>query len=313
LNGLFHLVVFASGLILLIKGADLVTDHAAAVARRSGISQLIIGITLVAASTSLPELAVSLFSAITNTAQIATGTIIGSNIANIGMVLGISALTVPLFSSREFLREVYGMLAFTSVLSFLLLWGLVWYEGIVLLSGFFLYNFYLFRSRPKKTIRSVITSRLRRRFTKSRPGVHLLFVASGSVLVILGANMLVTSTINIAEWLGVPELVIALIVIAIGTSLPEFVTSFVAALKKMRAISIGNIVGSNIFNTAILGMASLFRTVPATPSVVFVDIPAMILLSVMLFIFMRTGWKISRLEGAIMLMVYLIFIYLQFL
>jgi len=134
----------------------------------------------------------------------------------------------------------------------------------------------------------------------------------GGAVVVIGAQLMVMSTVNLAGLLGVPEMLIAIIIIAVGTSLPELVTSVTAALKRMRGISLGNIIGSNIFNIAVLAIASLASTVPATPHVLLIDIPVMLIVSALLLVFMRTRWKLTRAEGLALLIVYIIFVALQF-
>ena len=136
---------------------------------------------------------------------------------------------------------------------------------------------------------------------------------AGGLTVVAGAHLLVHSTVQIARWLDIPEILIAIIVIAIGTSLPELATSVTAAVKHMRGISLGNIIGSNIFNIAILGIASLFNAAPANSHVVSLDLPVMLAVTVLLLLFMRTGWKLSRKEGLILLAVYCLFVAMQFL
>ncbi len=307
-----YLVLFALGFVLLVKGADMVTDHSASIARRFGISQLVIGITLVAFSTSLPELAVSLTSVLFKVSDIAVGTIVGSNIANIGLIIGLSALAAPLFVRKDFLREGCITMTFSLALTLLLLSGMVWYTGLFLILGLFAYMWYLLRKKPVKRGFRHKHEDFLDRITQRKNIIHLTFTLIGAGMVILGAYVLVRSTINIAQWLGVPEFVISLIAVAVGTSLPELVTSFVAALKKMRGISVGNIIGSNIFNISILGMASLFAPISAVSGIVLTDLAIMLFVTALLLVFMRTGWKISRKEGTILLLVYAFFLYIQF-
>ena len=141
---------------------------------------------------------------------------------------------------------------------------------------------------------------------------YVMFVLAGGLVVVAGAQLMVMSTVNIAQWLGVPEILIAIIIIAIGTSLPELATSVTAAMKHMRGISLGNIIGTNIFNIAILGIASLASTVPVTNHVIFIDLPMMLLVTILLLVLMRTRWKLSRLEGVFLLGFYLLFVAMQF-
>jgi len=303
-----NILIFVVSLAFLIKGADIITNYASRLAKIWGISQLVIGITIVAFATSLPELAVSLISVLGATGGIAVGTIIGSNIANIGLVIGVSALATPLLISRKFIKEGIVMLFFSIVTAALLLDGMFWYEGSVLIIMLFGYMYYLIKStrteRHKKTFK----------LKSERKDVmkYIIFCLVGALFIAIGAEVLVYSTINIATWLGISEVVIALVAIAIGTSLPEFATSVVAALKKMRGISVGNIIGSNIFNVSILGMVSLFGPIPAETIISNINIPIMLVLAFLLLIFMRKDMKIDRTEAIVLFGIYIVFLYLQF-
>ncbi len=305
-----NILIFVVSLGILIKGADMITNYASRLAKIWGVSELVIGITIVAISTSLPELAVSLISVIGSIGGIAVGTIIGSNIANIGLIVGISALASPLLVTRKFIREGIVMLFFCIVTAALLLDGMFWYEGTILILMLFGYLYYLVKS---------LDPMHRRRMTKAQEEKRhrdvikcLLFCAAGAVFIAIGAEVLVYSTTNIATWLGISEVVIALIAIAIGTSLPEFATSVVAALKKMRGISVGNIIGSNIFNVSILGLVSLFGPVPTSAPMNAINIPIMLSLGLLLILFMRKGMKIDRTEAVVLFGIYLVFLVLQF-
>ncbi len=306
-----NILIFIVSLGILIKGADIITNYASRLAKLWGISELVIGITIVAISTSLPELAVSLISVLGSLGGIAVGTIIGSNIANIGLIVGISALASPLLVTRKFIREGIVMLFFSIVTAALLLDGMFWYEGIILIIMLFGYLYYLVKSATsgashKRTSRAAEEK-------KHRAVIKcLLFCALGAAFIAIGAEVLVYSTINIATWLGISEVVIALVAIAIGTSLPEFATSVVAALKKMRGISVGNIIGSNIFNVSILGLVALFGPIPTEAIINNINIPIMLVLSFLLILFMRKGMKIDRTEAIVLFGIYVVFLILQF-
>ncbi len=302
-------LAFAVGIALLIKGADLVTDHASKLATKIGISQLVIGMTIVAFSTSLPEFAVSMLSAIFSTSDIATGTIIGSNIANIGLILGLSALASPLLIDKSYIHETRATLFFTLLVSLFLFTGLFWLTGLVIISLSILYMKWLVRR--KQNLLTKAESLLASKFTHTKPFRHLVFITIGAAAIVIGANIVLTSSINIAHFLNVSTLIIAMIAIALGTSLPELATSLVAAIKKMRGISVGNVIGSNIFNISILASASLIRPIPVTPHVLFIDIPVMIAITLLLLFFMKRKLKITRPEGAALLAIYILFLFLQ--
>ncbi len=302
-----YILLFIFGLFLLLKGADIITNYASRIARALGVSELVIGITLVAIATSLPELAVCITSAFSGVASISTGTIIGSNITNIGLVLGLAALTTPFITKREYLRQGYFMFGFSILGAFLILGGMFWFEGVVLIALALIYMVWLVRSR-----KSEIGASGKKQIRKWCEIKYLLFCLIGGIGVIIGANIIVTSTVEIAKWFGVSELFISLIIIAVGTSLPELATSVVAARKRMRGISLGNIIGSNIFNLMILGISSLVVVAPVTTSMILVNIPIMLIITGALLIFMRTEWKKTPMEAIILIIIYIIFVALQF-
>lgn len=300
-----NILIFVVSLAFLIKGADVVTEYASRLAKHWGISELIIGITIVAVSTSLPELAVSLISVMTGTGNIATGTIIGSNITNIALILGVSAIACPLLVKRRYIKEGVVTLFFSIVAAALLLDGMFWYEGTILIMMLFGYMYYLIKS-----VGGEMSSHKKK--GDGNAAKYLFYCSLGAISIVIGADVLIFSTINIAHWLGISEVVIALIAVALGTSLPEFAASLVAAMKKMRGISVGNIIGSNIFNVSILGLVSLFGPIPPNAMINAIDIPMMLLLSLLLILFMKRDMRIDRGEAAVFLAIYALFIYIHF-
>jgi cation:H+ antiporter len=311
-----HIILFVIGLVLVAKGADWVTDYAAKLARKVGISELIIGIVLVAIATTLPELTVSVLSAITANVDIATGTIIGSNITNIALILGVAALISPLATSMDFVHKDYFMLLLTCLLALLMIGGLVWFEGLILIAGMLLFMVYLVKVRkPKRpNIITHLSDFIHKTYGKKRGATKLVvFCLIGGVFVVFGARLLIISTIGIAGLLGIPEILIAMIVIAFGTSVPELATVMTAAWKGLKGIAIGNIIGANVFNISTLGIVSLIHTVPVSQKLIMVNIPMMLVLALLLLVFIRTGWRFSRKEGFVLLVLYGAFIALQFL
>jgi len=307
-NELLNVLVFIAGLFMIIKGADWVTDYASRLAKKLGVSELVIGLTVVAAATSLPEMGVSIISVFSGVVSIATGTIIGSNISNIALILGLSALAYPLATGRSFLKEGLATIGFSLILASSLVGGMAWYDGAVILVLFIGYIVYIVknsREEAKDTAKAKISA-------SGSKWKFLGYSLFGGTVVVVGAHLMVTSTVVLAGFLGIPEMLIAIIVIAIGTSLPELVTSVTAALKHMRGISLGNILGSNIFNIAVLAIASLVNTVPVTSHLLFIDIPIMLFVSALLLVFMKTQWKLSRKEGVILIIIYMFFVMVQF-
>lgn len=301
-------LVFIAGLILIIKGADWVTDYGSKLAKKLGVSELVIGLTIVAMATSLPELAVSVVSALSGIATIATGTIIGSNISNIVLILGASALFYPLSTGQSFIKQGLATLGFSLIVAALLVDNMQWYDGAVILVLFAGYLAFVIKNRREEAS-EITKEKIRSRGNKWRFLAYTLF---GGLVVVLGAQLMVTSTVNLARFLGIPEMLIAIIIIAFGTSLPELVTSVTAAMKHMRGISLGNILGTNIFNIAVLAISSLVAIVPVTSHILTIDLPIMLFVTALLIVFMRTKWKLSRSEGAVMVTIYILFIALQF-
>lgn len=308
--------MFIVGLALIIKGADWVTHYAAKLARKVGISELVIGIILVAVATTLPEFIVSILSAIAGNVDIATGTIIGSNIVNIGLVLGIAALLSPLATNINFVHKDYFMLLLTCLLALLMIGGLVWFEGLILVACMLLFMVHLVKVRKpeRPNIITHLLDFIHGRYAKKKGVVKLVvFCLIGGIFVVFGARLLIISTIGIAELVGIPEMLIAMLMIAFGTSVPELATVVTAAHKGLRGIAIGNIIGANIFNISTIGIVSIIHIVPVTQKLITLNIPMMLILSLLLLIFIRTGWRFSRKEGFVLLVLYGVFIALQFL
>lgn len=311
-----YFLIFAAGLILLIKGADIVVKYASQTARLLGVSNFMIGLTLVAFSTTLPELSVSLMSAFSGVVDIAVGTTLGSIIANPALILALAAVFVPLTTNRDILKLNYILLISLLILSLLLIDGLVWYEGLVLIILFSIYMGSMIKNGKE---RSEKKKKTKPEQNKGRITKYIVFTIFGGGLVVVGARFLIDSTVNISTVLGVPEIIIAIIAIAIGTSLPELAVAMTAAFKKIVGISIGDILGANMFNIMVLGATSLVSTIPVTAKILAIVIPIMLLVNVLLLLFMSTKirfiskkWQLSRVEGLILLAIYAIFIWLQF-
>ena len=311
---ILEIILFILGAGILLGGADILVKGSAKLARSFGISPLIIGLTLVAFGTSFPELSVSLLAALQGNSDISIGNIVGSNIANIGLILGIASLLIPLRIewSTVFIESPF--MIFSAFLLFIfsfftLTSGISRAEGLILLVFFvifILYMFYMAKREKKET-------KLYRQYEKAysdgknfwKPTIMVLF---GLLGVIGGAKFMVDSAINIATTLGVSQAVIALSIIAIGTSLPELVTSIVAAYKNEPAIAIGNIVGSNIFNILLVGgLSATISPLDTTTTMIF-NMAVMIFFSIIFLIFAFTKREISRAEGAVLLLIYILYI-----
>lgn len=314
----YYLLLFAVGMALLIKGADIVVKYASKAARLLGVSNFMIGVTLVAFSTTLPELTVSLMSAFSGVVDIATGTTLGSIIANPALILALAAIFVPLATDKEIIRLNYTLLVYLLILSLLLIDGLVWYEGLILIV---LFAFYMGNTIMRGGRKETETDKKKTKphYIRGKIGKYVLFTIFGGGIVVAGAKLLIDSTVNLSIILGVPEIIIAIIAVAIGTSLPELAVAMTAAFKKIVGISIGDILGANMFNILVLALASLVSTVPVTTKTLTVVIPTALLVNALLLVFMCTKWfgspkwQLSRIEGAILIVIYAIFVWLQFL
>jgi cation:H+ antiporter len=314
---LYYFLLFAVGVALLIKGADIVVKYASQAARLLGVSNFMIGLTLVAFSTTLPELSVSLMSAFSGVVDIAVGTTLGSIIANPALILALAAVFVPLATNRSIIRLNYILLIYLLILSLLLIDGLVWYEGLILLILFAFYMRNLIRG-GRRTGLETNEKKTKTQYNQGRVARYIVFTIIGGGLVVAGARLLIDSTISISTIWGVPEILIAIIAVAIGTSLPELAVAVTAAFKKMVGISIGDILGANMFNVMVLGATSLVSTIPVTTKIFTIVIPIILLVNVLLLLFMSTKWfgskkwQLSRAEGVILLIIYVLFVYLQF-
>ena len=289
------IVLLCAGFILLIKGADWFVGGASSLAKKMGIPPLVVGLTIVAFGTSAPEAAVSITAAIRGTADIAIGNVVGSNIANIALIIGITALIMPLAVQESTIKkEIPFTIASTVLLLGLVIKGrLGFWDGIALLGFFLIFLFYLWGVAKKGKLEQ-----------EEIPDIDsipksLFWMIVGLAGIVLGSDWVIKGSTEIAKWFGMSERFIGLTIVSFGTSLPELVTSVTAALKKEDDIAVGNIVGSNIFNLLfVLGLTSLVTTVPF--QMIFIkDIIISIVLLVVLIFFSSTGRKISRIEGGI--------------
>lgn len=297
-------LAFTAGLVLLIVGADLLVRGASRMALSFGISPLVVGLTVVALGTSAPEFAVSIRGALAGQADISLGNIVGSNILNILLILGISALIVPLVVDRQIVRQEIPIMIGAALLLFgLSLDGQISTpEGVVLFGGLIAYLVMLYvqsRRRPSEELDLELpaASAWDRHWS-----VQLGLILAGLGMLVLGAHWLVQAAVVFATWLGVSELVIGLTVVAVGTSLPEIATSIVAALRGQRDIAVGNIVGSNIFN--ILGVGGLTALVaplplPVSSALISFDMQVMLAASIACLPIVFSRHMISRWEGGI--------------
>jgi len=303
-DALIYIIELAAGILFLVKGSDIFIDGAVGVAKKLGVSEHMIGLTLVAFATSLPELAVSSIASFNNAEGIAIGNVIGSNVANICLVLGIAALIMNLKTTKETRRDAIFMTAVTFLLFAVIAFdGVVnRYDAAIFLIIYALFIFYLYRTHKENVEIEV---------EKGSYVKDIVLVILGAAGVMLGAHFLVESGVGIAELLGISDLVIGLTMVALGTSLPELASSVAAALKKKHGIAVGNVVGSNIINILlVLGVAGLINPIRAG-DVMHFTMPFLLLVSVIAAIF--ASRKIGKKEGMFLLALYALFVIILFL
>jgi cation:H+ antiporter len=308
-----YLIATIAGLFLLVWSADRFVTGATGLARHLGVSPLVIGLTIVAFGTSAPEMLVSAMAAWQGNGGIAIGNAIGSNIANIGLVLGVAALIAPMTVQSRTLRHEIPLLIAVTLATLALLWDgeLGRFDGLLLLTGLCVLVLWTLRlaraSAPNDPMVSEFTAEMPGPMSLARTGWLLI---SGLALLLIAARLLVQGAVGVAEGLGVSELVIGLTIVAVGTSLPELATSVVAARKGEHDIIMGNVVGSNLFNLlAVLGVTGAAGPGGFDSAVLTRDFPLMIALTIALFImagdFHRKGpGHVSRAEGTILLAVF---------
>lgn len=298
------------GLGALLLGGRLLVDGASAIASRLNLSAGLIGLTIVALGTSAPELLVSVTAALKGNSDIAMGNVIGSNISNITLVLGITALVYPIFLPRTVIRMDYPFTLATSILFFIVSYnGIISFlEGIIFLFLFVFVNLYFFKKIEKVTheAESMEGSGIK----KISPFMAVLFLLLGILGLYWGAELLVNNSIILAQQFGVSERIIGVTVVAVGTSLPELATSVVAALKKETDIAIGNILGSNMMNVLlIIGVTASIQPIDVSSLFVSNDLPWMLGFTILILPLMITSAKISRWEGGLLLLGYGLYLF----
>lgn len=308
-----QILLLIVGFVILIKGADWLIDGASSTASHFKVSKMLIGLTIVAFGTGAPELAVSISSLINGTTDMLLGNVIGSNILNILLLVGIAALVRPIRIKKDTIsKELPLLLLISTVLIVLFLDTLLMNaeantisraDGIICLLCFAIFIFYIFSMARKNRHSAKEVEK-----PKFKLGISLLLIVIGLVGVVGGAELVVNSASTIARAIGISDRIIALTVIAFGTSLPELITTIKAAKKGETELLVGNIIGSNIFNICIvLGLpVALFGTV--TPdSFEIIDLVMLIGSTMILLLTARSGRKISRLEGLSMLIIFVVY------
>lgn len=293
---LLNIVLIIAGVALVLWGADRMTDGAVAIAQRLNIPPIVIGLTIVAMGTSMPEFCVSLVSALKGTADLAIGNVVGSNIMNVLLIVGVAAMVSPMMISVSTVKKdiPWAVVAAIALAFFCYDNLLSRYEALVLFVFFLAFICYTLWCAKKGKITESEESGKK----KYSPLMAVGLVLLGLACLIFGSNLFVDSATKVAEALGVSEAVIGLTIVAGGTSLPELATSVVAARKGQSEIAIGNVIGSNVFNIfMILGITGLI-TPMNMPGITLIDLSLMVLSIILLWFFTYTKFKVERWEGA---------------
>jgi cation:H+ antiporter len=316
-------LIFVVALLSVIKGADWFTDAAIWFADHYKIPKVIIGATIVSLSTTMPEFIVSTYSSWVNQPEVAFGNAIGSVICNIGLILGVALLIRSYRTNHDlFMHKGMFMAAAATIFAALSLDGLITRnDGIVLIIVLCGYVYYSIQVTRATEIESVIADEIRSEkleikfrsiFKREYQMGYTLKFVLGAMLVIVGGRFMVDSGVSIAEFFGIPQSLIAVTLLAVGTSLPEFVTSITAALKGHLDLSIGNILGANILDlTWVMGISSLIRPIPVETVSINIDIPFMVVLSVLVIAFGRSRRRLEKWEGLLFLSLYLAYLVLR--
>ena len=325
---LLQSILFFVGITGVYFGAEWLVKGSSKLSRDLGIKPIVIGLTVVAFGTSSPELAVSLTAAIKGSNDIAIGNIIGSNIANIGLILGIAAIVLPLEVEKVIMkRELPLMIGISAGLYFMaidrkigFIDGLLLFTGIILFIGYQVYGTLNSKKESRNSTSGNPVSKTDMSESKNEDGQtrrHLLsnivYIVIGLACLLVGSHILVKSAIFVAGSFGISEMVIGMTVVAFGTSVPEMATSVVSALRKEADICVGNVIGSNIFNILmVLGSVALVRPLNVVRETLFFEFPIMLLFSIALIPMIRGNMRVNRLEGIVLVSGYFAFIFLLF-
>ena len=310
---IFDILFIVLGVWCVLKGADWLTEGASAMARRMKMSEMLIGLTIVAAGTSAPELFVSIVSALKGTPDMALGNVIGSNIMNTMLIVGCAALVAPMAISKSTVKKDIPFAVVASILLLLLCLNnsLSRMDGLLLLAGFAAFMFYSLKySEPAAETADVSEmSSESRVFSHLSPLTsHLLKILFGLLGLVIGSNVFVDHASALALSLGISEGVVGLTVVAGGTSLPELATTVVAARKGQSAIAIGNVIGSNVFNILlILGLTAAISPLQIT-GITTIDMAVMLISIFLVWLFSRTRYTVERWEGAVLVVGYLAYL-----
>ncbi|RAK00579.1 calcium/sodium antiporter [Aliidiomarina maris] len=315
---LIYVLSVALGIGLLTLGGEALIKGALGAAERLGISALLAGLVIVGFGTSAPELVVSIDAAINQQPDIAVGNVIGSNIGNLLLILGLCALITPLAAKPEALRRDGLMMLLATLLVVVLAWGsaLNRLDAFILLAALISYLIWAYRTERQGELASAQLHAAEASEVTRKPQRTLyivLFIVAGLACLIIGSQVLLSGAVGIAQHFGVSEALIGLSLVAVGTSLPELSISVLAALRRHADVAIGNILGSNIFNIlGILGISALLQPLPMAARIISFDQWVMLGVTLVALLFLLTGKRLSRLEGAALLAGYIVYMWLSF-
>jgi len=298
------IVFIIIGVSMVLVGADRLTEGASALARRMNVPEIIIGLTIVAAGTSAPELFVSMVSALNGTPDMAVGNVVGSNTMNAMLIVGCAAMVAPMTISRSTVKKDIPFSVMASILLMLIALDsfLGRIDGIILLIGFAIFMTYTLMQAKNGQSESKVENK------PQNPWLSAFYVVAGLAMLVVGSNMFVGSASNVALSLGISEGVVGLTVVAGGTSLPELATSVVAARKGQSAIAIGNVIGSNVFNILlILGLTATISPLQIE-GITTLDMGVMLLSVSLVWLFSFTKYTVERWEGGLLVVGYLVYL-----
>lgn len=312
----FNIPLFLGGLFLLLKGSDWFVEASSFIARHFQVSEIVIGLTLVSIGTSLPELATNIYASFSNEGAIALGNVVGSNITNIALVLGLGTVLKGKLPIPEDLlkRDALIMIGCFFLFFVLCVVGLVGNpnelsrgDGLLLLVIFVIYLIFLFKNNDKMQAQDAVE--LQDNHGNYSMLKAVLFFILGLIMIFIGAKVAVDTVVKTASSLNIPKAIISATVIAFGTSVPELAVTITGIAKKKNALALGNIVGSCIFNLIlVMGAASVIIPISISSEMLYILMPMMLVSGLVLFLFMKSRTRLVRMEGIILLIIYLLFI-----
>ncbi|MEH0156896.1 calcium/sodium antiporter [Limibacter armeniacum] len=318
---MLSIIQLLGGLVTLILGGELLVRGATEIALRMKISPLVVGLTVVAFGTSSPELFISLYSAVSGSPDLAIGNVVGSNICNLGLVLGMTAMIYPIEVHKDSMRIDWPVTMLSSLTLFVfavLFGGINQFTGLVMVAALIIYLVFILR-KANNDKKALLAAEEEFSLDESDPTSlvawvkDIAFIAFGIGALSFGSDWFVGGAKEIFINIGVDERVIGIVVLALGTSLPELVTSVMAAIKRNTDLAVGNLLGSNIFNVlSILGFTSMVTNINISQAITFTDMPVMLGITFLVMVLMLKGKLLSRLDGFILLAAYLVYTYTLF-